>query len=87
MLKSRFRSFSGAFNANLVTAINEDFAHSRRRGFSLRKSYRPLDELYKEHDQSAETSLDDEENQLLKMVCVGYKLPAFASSASCFMFL
>lgn len=81
MLKSRFRSLSGAFNANLVSATDEDLANSRRQGFSLRKSYRPLDELYREHEQSAEIS-HDEESQLLEVVRVDYNPVCQAFPAS-----
>eukprot|EP00250_Pteridium_aquilinum_P011201 c19900_g1_i1 orf=712-6561(-) len=69
MLKSRFRPLSGAFNANLVSTTDEDSAYSHHRGFSLRKSYRPLDELYKQHGQNVEMSQmsPDEESQSHEM--------------------
>ncbi|MCO5578496.1 hypothetical protein L7F22_032339 [Adiantum nelumboides] len=62
MLKSRFRSLSGAFNTNLISSIDEDSPPKRGRGFSLQRAYRPLDELYQQHDQGAGRGFD-EENQ------------------------
>ncbi|KAH7287599.1 hypothetical protein KP509_32G064600 [Ceratopteris richardii] len=62
MLESRFRSLSGAFNANLVNSRNDESSHRHQRGFSLQKFYRPLDELYKQYDQAGTGSLDEESN-------------------------
>lgn len=59
MLRSRFRSLPGAFNANLVSPSSEEKSRVRRQRFSLRKSYRPLDELYEPHNQQGDKPLDE----------------------------
>jgi hypothetical protein len=46
MLKSRFRSLPGAFNANLISLTPAENVSGRHKYFSLQESYKPLDELY-----------------------------------------
>lgn len=60
MLRSRFLSLPGAFNANLVPPLLEEKA--RRKGFSLRKTYISLDERFKRSDEKLDTHPDGAES-------------------------
>lgn len=61
MLKSRFQSLPGAFNANLVSRASDDKAHAYRQYFSLLKHYKSLDRSYSNlQHHKVETSVNEE---------------------------
>ena len=88
MLKSRFRSLPGAFNANLISLTPAENATGYRKYFSLQKSYKPLDEHYSNLQSGrVDTPVHEDSHphagQVFQMLIIGTSLEQIEKILKC----